>query len=70
MLAGRAVDVTAGVVGDGSTVCVKRVAGGRGAGVALGAGAVNRDTSRRITHMTKTAASAISPTSSVSQEGS
>ena len=70
LLAGRAVGVAAGAVGDGSTARTKCVAVGRGAGAALGAGAVKRDTSRTITHMTKIAASAISPTSSVSHEGS
>ena len=70
MLAGRAVAVAEGTVGDGSTARIKRVAVGRGAGAALGAGAVKRDTSRTITHRTKIAASAISPTSSVSHEGS
>ena len=70
MLAGRAVAVAEGTVGDGSTARIKRVAVGRGAGAALGAGAVNRDTSRTITHRTKIAASAISPASSVSHGGS
>ena len=70
MLAGRAVDVAEGAVGEGSTMRVKRVAVGRGAGAALGAGAVNSDTSRTITHRTKIAASAISPTSNVNHEGS
>ena len=70
MLAGRAVAVAERIVGDGSTARTKRVAVGRGAGAALGAGAVKRDTSRTITHMTKITASAINPTSSVSHGGS